>query len=73
MRELSEVTGFCEHKLNTLKGESGFPLCEKKTTLRAFQKWAFNRSNSAEGISQDSHTFSHHSHSSASKSYERFR
>ncbi len=41
MRELSQVTGFGENKLNLLKGRPGFPLFENKTTLARFRRWAF--------------------------------
>ena len=41
MRELSEVTGFGENKINELKRKPGFPLFEGKTTLARFRRWAF--------------------------------
>jgi hypothetical protein len=47
MRELSEVSGFGENKINELKRRPGFPLFEGKTTLAQFRRWAFANANPA--------------------------
>jgi hypothetical protein len=73
MRELSEVTGFGENKLNELKRKSGFPLFEGKTTLFKFREWAFASATPAAGTVPHSHTALSRPHSAASKSYEPFR
>jgi hypothetical protein len=73
MRELSEVTGFGENKLNELKRKSGFPLFEGKTTLSKFREWAFANSTSAAETVPGSRTASNRPHSIAGKSYELFR
>ena len=73
MRELSEVTGFGENKLNELKRKSGFPLFEGKTTLSKFREWAFANATSAAETVPGSQTASNRPHSIAGKSYELFR
>jgi hypothetical protein len=73
MRELSEVTGFGENKLNELKRKSGFPLFEGKTTLSKFREWAFANSTSAAETVPGSQMASDHRRSIAGKSYELFR
>lgn len=72
MRELSEVTGFGENKLNELKRRSGFPLFEGKTTLSKFREWAFANSTPVEGIAPNSQTASNLPHSASGKSYALF-
>jgi hypothetical protein len=73
MRELSEVTGFGENKLNELKRRSGFPLFEGKTTLVKFREWAFANATSAAETVPCSHTALSRPHSGVSKFYEPFR
>jgi hypothetical protein len=73
MRELSELTGFGENKLNAMKRRSGFPLFENKTTLAKFQEWAFSNASRAEDTGPCSQTVLHQPHSGGNTSYERFR
>ena len=73
VRELSEVSGFGENKLNMLKKKSGFPLFEGKTTLSKFREWAFANATSAEDTAPCSRMALNRPHSVASKSYEPFR
>lgn len=51
MRELAEVTGFGENRVNQFKKRPGFPLFEGRTTLVKFQEWAFSHVTSAAGTS----------------------
>jgi hypothetical protein len=73
MRELSELTGFGENKLNAMKHRPRFPLFENKTTLAKFQEWAFSNASPAEDTAPCSQTVSHPPHSAANRSYEPFR
>jgi hypothetical protein len=72
MRELSEVTGFSENKLNFLKTQPDFPLFEKKVTLQDFKKWVAVNSKPAAGTVLYSQSASNHLSSNGHKSYELF-
>jgi hypothetical protein len=73
IRELAEVTGFGENKLNELKKRGGFPLFEGKTTLSKFREWAFANTTSAAETVPGSQTVSDRPRSIAGKSYALFR
>lgn len=73
MRELAEVTGFSEHKMNAFKKMDGFPLFEKKATLQDFNPWAASNFRPAAEIEPCSQMASNLPHLGACKSYELFR
>ncbi len=73
MRELAEVTGFGENRMNEFKKRPGFPLFEGRTTLAKFQEWAFSHITSAEDTSPDSPTAARPPRPDGGRSCEPFR
>jgi hypothetical protein len=73
MREISEVTGFGENRLNEIKKRPGFPLFAGKTTLAKFREWAFAHSSPAKEIAHCSQKPLQSPHPTAGRCYEPFR